>query len=226
MFLNIWAIDDDQSFLDVLEDKIQTTGNSLGIEVQLKTFVEYKRTEDQPDLWLLDIDMPVSGFDLSRSLNAPFIFMSSHENYVYESFDFLPYAFVRKDHIENDLSRALKRYINDREKRITIQCDGTEINVFVNHILRMYKEKNYLVIATENREYKIKTSLNDFLDQHSQIMEKNMIRISRSELINLNHIIKLERDCVILKDGTVCYPSRMNRKETYARILEFMENAK
>lgn len=75
------------------------------------------------DIVLLDIQMgEVSGFTLAEELykitgGENIIFVSSMENLVFESIHFRPFRFVRKSHLEEELTEAVESWIQQNTKR-------------------------------------------------------------------------------------------------------------
>ena len=69
---------------------------------------------DVCDILLLDIDMPgLTGLDIARNLSGmqkrPLLaFVTSHDELVYDSLQFHPFGFVRKNHMDTELEKLLK----------------------------------------------------------------------------------------------------------------------
>lgn len=65
------------------------------------------------DILLLDIDMPViNGLEIAKRLEKLkkkplLVFVTSHDELVYDSLQFHPFGFVRKGYLETELSRVL-----------------------------------------------------------------------------------------------------------------------
>ena len=81
---------------------------SLGVVCEIESFTDggalIERNLAAPfDVLFLDIDMPViSGFDIAKTLRDGFsdcliVFVTSHPELVFDSLDFQPFNFVRKD---------------------------------------------------------------------------------------------------------------------------------
>ena len=77
-------------------------------------------------LLFLDVMMPdLSGFDLASRIRmhrgeTQVVFVSNHENMVFDSYDYSPLWFVRKSLLERDMFRALMKYRQaTSERRIT-----------------------------------------------------------------------------------------------------------
>lgn len=83
------------------------------------------------DIVLLDIQMgEVSGFTLAEELykitgGENIIFVSSMENLVFESIHFRPFRFVRKSHLEEELTEAVESWIQQNTKTECLEFDET-----------------------------------------------------------------------------------------------------
>jgi len=71
----------------------------------------------------LDIDMPGhSGFELAAILNEispgiEIVFVSSHNDLVYSSFEYRPFCFIRKTHLDGELPDTLSKLINEYKNK-------------------------------------------------------------------------------------------------------------
>ena len=107
--LTVFVCDDDRSFADLLSEKLTSIFKNLSVDANITTFTSPKaclyafRGERAPDAVFLDIDMPgVSGFDIADEIKkerggALIIFVSGKQELVFESFDYHPFSFVRKN---------------------------------------------------------------------------------------------------------------------------------
>ena len=86
--------------------------------------------ENLPDLLLLDIDMPgISGMEVAAALaeekaRTLIVFVTAHDELVYDSFKYHPFAFVRKKFLEEELLSVLadcQKEIEGRNKRFIFQ---------------------------------------------------------------------------------------------------------
>ena len=90
-------------------------------------------------------------------------------------------------------------------------------------ILRIYKQRNYLVFVTRYRQYRVRMSFRKFADDHRQMIQDNMISVSGSELINPDYVIKADKEELMLADGSVIYPARRIRNDVYSKVLQYLE---
>ena len=117
--MNIAICDDNEYTLSILEKYIEYGFKKYTDDFKIRCFNngilllnEHKLSSF--DVLFLDIDMPkISGFDIAKQLRNNFsrcfiIFITSHSNLVYKSFDFQPFNFIKKI-LLNIWKRALLR---------------------------------------------------------------------------------------------------------------------
>ena len=112
--MKIAFCDDNSEFLlllnEIVTKECQKTSH-LNEEIELgyafgsgKELIEYI-SENHVDVVLLDIDMPnMNGFEVAKLLcdeykDIKIVFMSAYDNLVYSTFEFYPFAYLRKSHI-------------------------------------------------------------------------------------------------------------------------------
>ena len=94
--------------------------SSVTDELQFQTFT-YQNPNDMnrydKEWYIIDIDLgDISGFDIANEIKvknpkAYIIFCTSHDDLVFQSFDVDVFYFIRKDHLEQDLLSAVRKYI-------------------------------------------------------------------------------------------------------------------
>lgn len=120
--------------------------------------------------------------------------------------------------IEN-LEKSLKSINNN----IFIGFDDEDVYIIdVKDIVRFYTENNEVIIEDLKKSYKSRLRLYEI---YSRLDKRNFIQISRSEIINISFIKKLDLSfkgtiAVKLKNGETTYVSRRNLKE-FKNLLGF-----
>ena len=104
------------------------------------------------DILFLDIDMPeMTGFEIAKRLNKKFhgeiliVFMSAYDNFVYESFDYLPFAYLRKESISEDLPKVVFRICDvllSKTRYIDLFCDKHKLQIDSREIMYFESKKN------------------------------------------------------------------------------------
>ena len=125
--IRIAVCDDEVIFVRCLRDMVEALFEKQGMEFQCFVYTSapeliraHRKEEFQ--LLFLDIDMPeMSGMELAaeiRAMNsaAALIFVSSHSDFVFESFQFQPFRFLRKEWLAEELPDAVKAYCENYAK--------------------------------------------------------------------------------------------------------------
>ena len=113
--MKLYLCDDE---LKIREEISEVVSNALP-EAEVCCFSDgkslLKQLNREPcDILLLDIDMPeLSGMDVAEQLvklsqKPLLIFVTNHDELVYESFRYHPFGFVRKQFLDKELDKVLK----------------------------------------------------------------------------------------------------------------------
>lgn len=164
-------------------------------------------TTDIFDILLLDIDLPdKSGIDFANDYikiypNTKIIFISSHNELVFDSFKVHPYNFIRKENIDielNDTLLELLDLLKMHKKEIVLNNKDNTTIIQQSDIIYIESFKHYCYIYTKRttEPYKIRTNMRQILED----LNFCFYRINRSYIINLNEIKQIKNGRVILKN--------------------------
>jgi len=213
--LHLCAIDDDIYFLDVLEIALEQLKNELQIPIFLDVFTSFQKAdlEKSYDLFLLDIEMPDhNGFDVAdqihRHYDGQIVFVTSIEDYVFQSFKHNPYGFIRKTQLLHDLKELIQRYHNEHEQKISIYYDYHDISIPGRQIERITVQGNSIIVHTDHRNYESRISLKKFMKDHPNLEALDFIQVNQSCIVNMNKIIKADPRVITMESGTVVELSR------------------
>lgn len=172
----------------------------------IKTFLHRKA-----DVVFLDIDMPlVTGFEAAAELqkadqNANIVFITAHEDKVFQSYEFHPFWFVRKSHLESDLKIALSRLLvkidNDAaeaRRMFKIAFGNKLVDIDINNVMYIKSYKHYVIVKHQNHteeQYRCKIQ-----DIEPQLAPLGYIRIQIGVLINCRFIARITSRHVILQN--------------------------
>ncbi len=177
------------------------------------------------DLVFLDIVMPgEDGFQLARHLCAGkvlprIIFVSNHDNLIFDSQEYLPFWFVRKGQLERDIRLALAKYLELVSVRkisyklkngfgyreilladmVYIECSGHELTVKMK----------------DGSCYQIYGSLKSMEDELSPL---GFIRVHRNFLVNQAYVADVAQRDILLLDG-IEIPVGKDRKKAVAEAM-------
>lgn len=178
-----------------------------------KAVLEYFK-ENNINILFLDIDMPgETGFQLAEKINRMrpdtiIIFVSAHENFVFNSFEYNPFRFLRKsklsDELEDALIKAVERHMTNTEV-VTIRTDRETVELRVKDILYIRSERNYYVVCGIDFEYKCRGTMS----QAAELIQKfNFFRINSGCFVNMERIKRFESPNQLVLDNTALYISQ------------------
>lgn len=183
-----------------LNDQLSITSYTSASQIDLTT--------DIFDILLLDIDLPdKSGIDFANDYikiypNTKIIFISSHDELVFDSFKVHPYNFIRKENIDielNDTLLELLDLLKMHKKEIVLNNKDNTTIIQQSDIIYIESFKHYCYIYTKRTTdpYKIRTNMRQILED----LNFCFYRINRSYIINLNEIKQIKNGRVILKNN-------------------------
>lgn len=186
-------------------------------------------TECKLHLLFLDIEMgDMNGIDVLHKIEDidlvwRVVFISSHEEFVFDTFGIKTLGFVRKPAEYGQMARWLRIAIKENKENIMYECS---IN---NQICYKALESIYYLEAAGNYTYlhekKEKHLVSDKLKVwQEKMVQTPMVRIHKSYLINMLHVKRWEREGVILSNGTELTLGRQYRKAAKEIYLAFVQN--
>jgi DNA-binding LytR/AlgR family response regulator len=196
----------------------------FGSPIEANKFLQ----SNQVDLLFLDIEMAsLNGLDFAKSLvNKPLIiFITAYPQYALESFEVDAIDYLVKPVRTERLLRAINKaenYLNllqrNVEEEITvieddyvfIKSDRKFVKIFFREILFIEGLKDYVIIHVDGK--KILTAMN-IKTIFNQLPIKNFARVSKSYVVNTEHIISVDTNTVYIKEEEI--PIGNNYKESF-----------
>lgn len=176
------------------------------------------------DLVILDVEMPgVGGFDLAGRIgnsnrDVHVIFVSNHENFVWDSQKYMPLWFVRKSKLETDMADAVRQYREvTRTRRASYPFREGEL--YLRDILYIESEGHSLMIRKINggvmRQYGSLKAMEE------KLVAYHFLRIHKSFLVNPQYIEEIGRREIRLKNGMLLEMGRDRRKSVQREMQEY-----
>lgn len=206
--IKIAVCDDDQNTLAQLEKYIDSGFRKYTTDIEIHSFDNGQlllnaNDHKKFDVLFLDIDMPkITGFDIAKELRDSFkncyiIFISSHSDLVYKSFDFQPFNFIRKSPIElftDTLNNVIKKLMSNMKQNESIILEDEisgKVAVYYRNIIYIKSDRHYLYYYLQRHDepIKIRGSINDI---ESHLEEYDFARIHRSIIINLRFVLSID----------------------------------
>ncbi|MCM1062477.1 MAG: LytTR family DNA-binding domain-containing protein [Eubacterium sp.] len=234
----IAIVDDEKTFTQAYKREVAEIFGSLDSKCEISTYTDpaaFQKdiAEIKYDLIFLDIDMPgISGMEIASQLNklesdAALVFVSNHNNFVFEAFKYSAYRFIRKENLHSDTAEAICSFCNTlkaKENRITLDLEnikGVPINLSsikyffsIRHDIYFYNDRN----ASERLAIRTYT----LTDLENMLKGKGFIRIHRTYLLNYIYLYQIRSEKVILKDKSELPLSRERYdavKRTYQKLI-------
>ena len=126
--LKIAVVDDEIVFVESLINKITAVCEKLNFEFKIDKYsngFDILENYSKYHLIFLDIEMPsIDGIATAKRINElkgsaeiPFIvYVTSHDELVFDALKSFPYSFIRKSKIESDLYECINRINNSFEE--------------------------------------------------------------------------------------------------------------
>lgn len=219
--------DDNLEFLNQIGDIVTHTYKELQVDFAISSFtcgqdllaeIQDKKTEIE--LLLLDIDMPgISGLDVAKVVretggNTILIFISSYENFVFETFEYNPFRFVRKSRMKQELPIALRAaeglYQKNRKRYVVIKCDEGELKIEASEITHFEVVKRRLHIhLSDGRTLHTWKTLKELL---KEVSSDNFSKIHSGCVVNLKYVSGYSGSEITMDSGVRLVASRDGMK--------------
>lgn len=179
----------------------------------LRTSWLHYEDEDDYDILLLDIEMgAMDGVQLAKKLRqtnqaVQIVFITGFPDFMAEGYEVSALHYLMKPVSKEKLFEVLDkaaRNLDKQEKRLLITFDRQTEFVPLSKITYIEAQKQYVVVHTEDREYRMKASLTETEKE----LDEYFFRCQRSFNVNLRHVLRINGDTVELKNGTLVPISR------------------
>lgn len=216
MRIHIAICDDDidmvQSLRKIIEDyNRKKEYNAVYAEFQdgKQLIEELSKGNKEYDVILLDVEMPgMTGFDVAKlikegNLNSCIIFVSSHGEWVFDSFEYEPVHFVRKESIKIELplvlERAYARVKRNKSDDIVLDDGNRTIKTKKKEIVCFEVEKHYVVFYLANGEMvKLRKTFKELINTFD---EEEFVVVNRGACANIAYIKEIDKYNILLENG-------------------------
>lgn len=232
---NIAICDDETKILEDITDNVKQQFSLLNIEVSCFSTNDPKQLiaileKETIDILFLDIDIPhISGIEvakymLGKDYKTLLIFVTSYDSLVYQTFQYQPFGFIRKNYFNEEISEVIKRAdktLNDKKASLTIKVNNELIKIDLCNIKYFEGDANYVNVYTTDSCYRYRETLGNL---EKELFRKDFIRVHKGYLINLQFIHVFKGNEVQLDDETVIPVGRSYSENVKKKIMEAMRN--
>lgn len=228
--MRIYLCDDERQILQDMAVKVQSMqpGSRVRCFERSTDLWEVLRTE-ACDVLCLDIDMPeISGLELAARMEELaarplLVFVTGHDELVYDSLKFHPFGFVRKAYFAEEMEKLLKdceEELGSRERHFTFQAGAERVKLPLAEIFYFESEGNYVKLSVRTGEtYRFRDTLYSL---EAALSGDGFIRIHKGFLVNQRAVRVLRGNEAELENGT-CLPIGKSYAQTArSRLMRYM----
>lgn len=227
--MEIYICDDEPKILEDIKQKVM----ECKISEIIKTFTSGRELLDELeanvcDILLLDIDMPeINGMDIADRLlklekRPLLIFVTSHDELVYDSFQYHPFGFIRKSFLDSEIKKVLADCVKELESNsryFNFRTEGKDIRVLLSEISYFEADGNYLKLFTGNGEYRFRSTVTAV---ENSLSNQGFIRIHKGFLVNQSAVRVLSSEEAHLTDGTLLPIGKTYVEEAKKQLMRYM----
>lgn len=230
---NIAICDDEIKTLEKVSAKIKNEFLSVKLEgnyficnypEQLVELLE----KEKIDVLFLDIDMPnINGMEIGqylidKGLDTILVFVTSHDELVYESFKYQPFGFIRKSHLDKeiyDVINSVSKKLEDKNKSILIKANNEIIRINIDEILYFEAESNYVNLYTKASSYRYRETLAQL---EKQLASNGFLRVHKGYLVSQKEVFLIKAKEIQLFDGTLIPIGRSYNETVKKELVKYM----
>lgn len=225
--LNIAICDDEIPITGRMERQIQKMARNSFINVDIdvfwsgETLVAAVADGNVFDIIYLDIEMDKEdGISAAKKLriydkNVLIIYVTSHENYMKDSFEVRPFRFLVKPVNAQQMEKCFKNAcdeISNGDYYFRYSFQRINHKVLIKDIIYFESSKRKIYIVTAKERLELYGKLND-IEESLRICKASFLRIHQSYLVNYKHVEGQAYDFVIMDNGKRLSISEDRRKE-------------
>lgn len=183
------------------------------------------------DIIFLDVDMPyltgeeIAAYIREREIGTLLIFVTNHDSFVFSSFRYRPFGFIRKKHIDSELLiviKDIKNFFESKSEFFTCLSHGNEIYAKYSDIIFFESYSHEIIAHTISGNFTFSEPLSKL---EKRLSSKGFIRTHSSYLVNSSYIFSVERERVVLNTNNTKQIVPLSRKrvnEVKHKMMTFL----
>lgn len=181
-------------------------------------------------IYLLDIDMPeMNGLELAaeirkRQQGAYIVFLTAYDKFAVEGYDVKAYGYVVKERIEEKLIPVLNRICEETgvymEGAYPVQRGGIFEKLLYRDIYYIQKDEKNAVFITNKGEKTVRKPLKTVL---TELPSKDFVMVERGYIVNLLHVLKMENNTLLMRNGDAVRVGRAHAKDTLKLLCDYVK---
>ena len=238
MIVNIAVCDDKQESLDAIQEELVKAANNMDITIETYLYTDGNKVIDLVcnnkehfDILFLDIDMPdISGLEVAKKIRKAesdiiLIFISAHEQYVFESIDYNPFKYIRKNKMKDEialaLKRAYKRILKEKPKTYIARTEEGEVRLKHGNIMYFEMESRKISVFTNDNQKRKLVGRKTIKELYSELNDEDFIKIHSGCIVNAKYIDEYSGHDITLDNGTKLIVSRSGIKTVKEAISRY-----
>lgn len=215
--------DDEEIITKDMHHKIELYFMERGVSCKTSVFSDGRALREaisngeRFDVLFLDIEMPgLDGLRLGQQLREQkvkslIVFVSNHDNMVFESFKAEPFRFIRKSDFDTDIRCVVKDIIerlnNSESQKLLLKSNQAYVSVHPQKIIYVEYANRTLTLRMINKSLNLNYTLGDL---EKMLQEYGFIRTHKSFLVNYRYIENISRRGIKMDTGELL-PISKNR---------------
>ena len=231
--------DDEQIWIDQTKALIYNWIGNRRDEIQLECFSKAQplldmilKRKEWIDILILDIDLPdLNGFEVARRLKTAYpdlllLFFTAHAQYVFDSFQFQPFRYIRKEHVHKELCMALDAACETLHQRrtssIVLKTEDLNRTVKVSEIMYFeLEDRRCNVYLKDGNVLNVRKTIKGLI---SEINSTSFVQIHSGAAINIKYIKSFTNYTITLDNDIRLVVSRRHIKSVKGAIMTFWGN--
>lgn len=223
----MWEVvicDSDKNFVSELENYVHDFYGERKLETNIQVYTEGTAFLDavagqKVDLLFLNTRLSdMHGFTLAEKLrgqedkqNTSLVFLSDHDEDVFDSFMYRPFGYMRKTQAKNDLDRILHRLWNveHADRSITVRHQRTQKLLRIQDIMYMESQGHYLSIhCSDGAVYRFRGRMAEY---EELLQGSFFVHSTKSYFVNCAYIAEVKEQVCLTDDTKIpCSKARKN----------------
>ena len=229
--MKIFVCDDERKFREEINAVVSETMPEAGVDL-FATGINLLEQMDKDicDILLLDIDMPeLSGMDVAARLTEfqkkpLLVFVTNHDELVYESFRYHPFSFVRKQFLRDELEKVLnecKAELEQGKHHFNFRAEGKEVCLLLSEIRYFESEGNYVKVYAESGSYRFRSTITAV---ECALRTEGFIRVHKGFLVNQSAIRLFGAEEAELTDGSLLPVGKTYGEEAKQQFMRYLRS--
>ena len=236
--MHILLCDDEEKTIHRIRTYIDSIRSEIKYPMDITDYTSAKDvlkrlrgSEECSDILITDIDMPgVSGMEMARTirdenLDVILIFMTAHEEYVFQSFEYAPFRYIRKEFMETELLPALQTACDKvhagRDISLSIKTKDGIVAVRTGDILYYELANRRCVIHTiQNQQYETWKKISELREEMGK-NDESFLQIYRGCMVNKRYVKVIKSEKIVLENGMEIPISKRKKQELSDSMMQY-----